>query len=63
MSTSTKPVLVQRLSRRPAGEIPDALLTTLRDHLTSRHISAGIALFQPVRTLPHIADSLMKIRE
>src|ERR1051326_8954223 len=45
MSTSTKPVLVKTASGRPA-EVSDELLASLRDHLTSRRISAGIALFQ-----------------
>src|ERR1051326_8092258 len=45
MSTSTKPVLVKTASGRPA-EVSDELLASLRDPLTSRRISAGIALFQ-----------------
>ena len=45
MSTSTKPVLVKADRRRLPAEIPDALLSSLRDHLTSRRITAGIALF------------------
>ena len=46
MSTSTKPVLVRRPSQRPPAEISDSLLAALRDHLTARRISDGIALFQ-----------------
>ena len=51
MSTSTKPVLVRRPSARPSPEIPEALLAELREHLVSRRISLGIALFERNRKI------------
>ena len=60
MSTSTKPVLVSKANvskanvRRPNQkpiEISESLLAELREHLTARRISAGIALFERNRKM------------